>query len=121
MSEDYGTQALWPQMIAVLAAIDDALGLPQDGCNSTGQTLHAIRGMKVERDTLRAELIKERNAHQSTLDDANEAERSLRDENAKLQKIADAAENLILQKGRHNTEIAYRRLADALAGRKGQT
>ena len=35
-------QAMWPQMIAALAAIDEALGLPADGCNSTAQTLAAI-------------------------------------------------------------------------------
>lgn len=43
---EYGTQALWPQMIAALAAIDAELGLPDDGCNSTSQTLAAIRALK---------------------------------------------------------------------------
>jgi hypothetical protein len=43
---DDGHQAMWPQMIAALAAIDEALGLPADGCNSTAQTLEAIRGMR---------------------------------------------------------------------------
>lgn len=43
-----GTQALWPQMIAALAAIDDALGLPDDGCNSTAQTLDAIRELRAD-------------------------------------------------------------------------
>jgi hypothetical protein len=44
--EDHGTQALWPQMISALAAIDAELGLPEDGCNSTGATLAAIRELK---------------------------------------------------------------------------
>lgn len=33
-------------MIRALAAIDDALGLPQDGCNSTAQTLAKIEELK---------------------------------------------------------------------------
>jgi hypothetical protein len=41
-------QAMWPQMIAALAAIDAALGLPADGCNSTQQTLDAIAKLKAE-------------------------------------------------------------------------
>lgn len=45
MSDDEH-QAMWPQMIAALAAIDEALGLPADGCNSTAQTLAAIRALK---------------------------------------------------------------------------
>lgn len=40
---------------------------------------------------------------------------ALEQENAILRAIADAAENLIQQKGRHNTEVAYQRLADAVA------
>ncbi len=39
-------QAMWPRMIAALAAIDAALGLPEDGCNSPAQTLAAIRALK---------------------------------------------------------------------------
>jgi len=39
-------QAMWPQMIAALAAIDAELGLPEDGCNSLAQTLAAIRALK---------------------------------------------------------------------------
>jgi hypothetical protein len=46
--EDQGHQAMWPQMIAALAAIDAALGLPDDGCNSTQQTLDAIAKLKAE-------------------------------------------------------------------------
>jgi hypothetical protein len=46
--EDQGHQAMWPQMIAALAAIDSALGLPDDGCNSTQQTLDAIAKLKAE-------------------------------------------------------------------------
>ena len=41
-------QAQWPQMIAALAAIDAELVLPEDGCNSTGQTLAAIRALKAK-------------------------------------------------------------------------
>ena len=40
------TQALWPQMIAALSAIDSELGLPDDGCNSIQQTLSAIRELR---------------------------------------------------------------------------
>ena len=39
---------MWPQMIAALAAIDAALGLPEDGCNSTQTTLDAIAKLKAE-------------------------------------------------------------------------
>jgi hypothetical protein len=46
--EDQGHQAMWPQMIAALAAIDAALGLPEDGCNSTQRTLDAVRKLKAE-------------------------------------------------------------------------
>ena len=51
MMEDQGHQAMWPQMIRALAAIDEALGLPADGCNSLAQTLAAIAR---HRDALRA-------------------------------------------------------------------
>jgi hypothetical protein len=47
MSDNTGTQALWTQMIRALAAIDDELGLPQDGCNTTQRTLDAIRLLKL--------------------------------------------------------------------------
>ena len=33
----------------------------------------------------------------------------------KAETIADAARNLIAQKGRHNTEIAYKRVEDIIA------
>ena len=33
----------------------------------------------------------------------------------RLQKIESAARNLVAQKGRHNTEIAYKKLVEALA------
>lgn len=39
---------------------------------------------------------------------------ALREENKRLRIIEEAARNLCAQKGRHNTEIAYRRLEDAL-------
>ena len=48
MSDNTGTQALWPQMISALAAIDRELGLPEDGCNSTGRTLAAVRELKAK-------------------------------------------------------------------------
>lgn len=35
----------------------------------------------------------------------------------RLRKIESAARNLIAQRGRHNTEIAYVRLAEALKGK----
>lgn len=35
-------------MILALAAIDEALGLPDDGCNSTQRTLHAIQRLRTE-------------------------------------------------------------------------
>lgn len=46
-------QAMWPQMIAALASIDVALGLPEDGCNSTAQTLARIRDLRAELEALR--------------------------------------------------------------------
>lgn len=36
------------------------------------------------------------------------------DEIARLRRIESAAQNLIAQRGRHNTEIAYRRLVGAV-------
>jgi hypothetical protein len=47
-------QAMWPQMIAALAAIDAELGIPDDGCNSTGQTLAAIRALKAKAEISQA-------------------------------------------------------------------
>lgn len=44
--EYQGHEAMWPQMILALAAIDAELGLPEDGCNSTARTLAAIRDLK---------------------------------------------------------------------------
>ncbi len=42
-------------MISALAAIDRELGLPDDGCNSTAQTLNAIRLLKLaHRDDVKA-------------------------------------------------------------------
>ena len=55
MSDNTGTQALWPQMISALAAIDRELGLPDDGCNSTALTLDAIRLLNLaHRDDVKA-------------------------------------------------------------------
>jgi hypothetical protein len=36
----------WHLAIAALAAIDAELGLPDDGCNSTGRTLAAVRELQ---------------------------------------------------------------------------
>ena len=52
--QDAGHQAMWPQMIAALAAIDAELGLPDDGCNRTGQTLAAIRALKAKAEISQA-------------------------------------------------------------------
>lgn len=35
--------AMWPQMIATLAAIDAELGMPEDGCNSPAMTLTKLK------------------------------------------------------------------------------
>lgn len=42
-------------------------------------------------------------------------------EAAKLRAIAAAAQNLVAQKGRHNTEIAYKRLEEAVSKINGET
>lgn len=47
-SEDQGHQAMWPKMIAALAEIDAALGIPDDGCNSTARTLAEITRLRAE-------------------------------------------------------------------------
>ena len=39
-------QALWPQMLSALAAIDAELGLPEDGCNTIARTLAEVRALK---------------------------------------------------------------------------
>lgn len=52
-------QAMWPQMISALAAIDAALGLPEDGCNSLAQTLAAIKKLKDGRDAFQESLYAE--------------------------------------------------------------
>ena len=57
--KDQGHQAMWPQMSAALAAIDEALGLPADGCNSTAQTLAAIKKLKDGRDAFQESLYAE--------------------------------------------------------------
>jgi hypothetical protein len=43
--EELGPNAL-TQAVGALAAIDAALGLPEDGCNSTGRTLAALRELQ---------------------------------------------------------------------------
>jgi hypothetical protein len=48
-------QAMWPQMISALAAIDAELGIPDDGCNSTAQTLEKIRRLRVAMEWYRDE------------------------------------------------------------------
>lgn len=48
---------MWPQMIAALAAIDEALGLPADGCNSTAQTLAKIRNLRAAEDKCNSYIV----------------------------------------------------------------
>lgn len=48
--EDKGHQAMLPKMIAALAEIDAALGIPDDGCNSTARTLAEIARLRAELD-----------------------------------------------------------------------
>ena len=36
----------YPYMVQALAAIDAALGLPEDGCNSPARTIAAIRALR---------------------------------------------------------------------------
>ena len=50
-------QAMWPQMIAALAAIDAALGIPDDGCNSTAQTLEKIRRLRAAEDKCNSYIV----------------------------------------------------------------
>lgn len=50
-------QAMWPQMIAALAAIDAALGIPDDGCNSTAQTLEKIRRLRAVEDKANSYIV----------------------------------------------------------------
>ena len=40
-------------------------------------------------------------------------------EQHKVKVLTDAIDNLVQQKGRHNTEIAYKRLVEAIANVKG--
>jgi hypothetical protein len=44
MSDYY--QSLFQNAVSALAAIDDALGLPQDGCKSTARTLAEIKKLR---------------------------------------------------------------------------
>lgn len=44
MSDYY--QSLFQNAVSALAAIDDALGIPQDGCNSTARTLAEIKKLR---------------------------------------------------------------------------
>ena len=50
-------QAMWPQMIASLAAIDATLGIPDDGCNSTAQTLEKIRRLRAVEDKANSYIV----------------------------------------------------------------
>lgn len=49
--KDESHQTMQMQLIAALAALDAELELPDDGCNSTAQTLHAIRLLKLQRQS----------------------------------------------------------------------
>ena len=44
------TDSMLAATIRALAAIDDALGLPQDGCNSTEQTIDEIKRLRAAAD-----------------------------------------------------------------------
>lgn len=46
-------------------------------------------------------------------------EEKLTDSQHKVKVLTDAIDNLVQQKGRHNTEIAYKRLVEAIANVKG--
>lgn len=48
--QDQQHQALWPQMIAALAAIDAELGMPEDGCNSPAMTLTKLKQWRAALD-----------------------------------------------------------------------
>ncbi len=59
-SEDQGHQAMWPKMIAALAEIDAALGLPEDGCNSTARTLAEIARLRAELERCEKDAVRYR-------------------------------------------------------------
>lgn len=46
-------------------------------------------------------------------------EEKLTDSQHKVKVLTDTIDNLVQQKGRHNTEIAYKRLVEAIANVKG--
>jgi hypothetical protein len=50
-------QAMWPQMIAALAAIDDAIGIPADDRNSIAQTLAKIRNLRATEDKCNSYIV----------------------------------------------------------------
>ena len=59
--------------------------------------------------------------HAKTFRELQEAKATIAQQAEQLaaaQKVIDTAGNLIAQKGRHNTEIAYKRLAKAIAEQK---
>lgn len=49
-TEDVDYKVMFQQAIRALAAIDDALGMPQDGCNSTEKTLAKIKAMREQNE-----------------------------------------------------------------------
>jgi hypothetical protein len=62
MADGHITVTVDPVMVAMaqaLAAIDAELGLPEDGCNSTAQTLAAIKKLKDGRDAFQESLYAE--------------------------------------------------------------
>lgn len=52
-NDQLGPNAL-KQAIGALAAIDAELGMPADGCNSTGRTLAAVRELKAKAEIAQA-------------------------------------------------------------------
>ena len=94
--------------------------------NSIADTIDELRA----ENAAQAERIKELEANpgywRKCHDIAEATNRNLRKEIYELEQqlaaansVVQAAENLVAQKGRHNTEIAYKRLAETIAKYKG--
>jgi hypothetical protein len=50
-------KSMFEQAARTLAAIDEALGLPADGCNSTAQTLAKIRNLRAAEDKCNSYIV----------------------------------------------------------------
>lgn len=88
---------------------------------SDAESLAMYRKARDERDALRAEnealaanLRGKRSTTGATYAHLIEERDALRANVERMEKIESAAQNLVKMKGRHNTEIAYRRLVAAL-------